>query len=63
MFGVPCRRFRYPKLCRVVRPEEASLDITRTISILEALGHGVCGNSFPVRALEITEKRSKDITA
>jgi hypothetical protein len=35
MFGVSAKRFRYPELCRVVRAEEASLDITLTISILE----------------------------
>ena len=63
MFGVSARRFRYPELCRVVRAEEASLDITLTISILEVWGYGVRGNSLPASALEVTERRSRDITA
>jgi hypothetical protein len=63
MFGVPARPFRYPGLYRVVRAEEVSLDIIRTISILEVCGHVVRENSLPTRALEITEKRSRDIMA
>ena len=61
MFGVSVGSLDIQSFCRVIRGEEARLDITLTISILEVWGYDIRCNSSPASALEVIEKRRRDI--